>query len=116
LTIQWSSRLTGQIDRLSAGKRESLLAKRTRDNLAHHVIGELYACLTQQTFADEDGVGNGEVSVAVGAVDYLSNSGIINRQMLTARPAFEENVGHPEMTIESSCLPAMPNPPPRTHS
>jgi hypothetical protein len=104
-----SHRLTGQIDRFSAGKRESLLAKRTRDNLALHVIGELYAGLAQQAFADEDVVGNSQISIAVGAVDYLSSSGIVNHQMLPTRPAFEENVGHPDLARRISGRPSDDN-------
>jgi hypothetical protein len=85
------------------------LAKRTRDNLTLHVFRELYAGLAQQAFADEDGVGNSQISIAVGAVDYLSSSSIIDHQMLTARPAFEENVGHPDLATRISSWPSDDN-------
>jgi hypothetical protein len=73
------------------------LAKRTRDNLALHVLREFYARLAQQTFSNEDVFGNGQDSVTVRAVDRLPSAGIISHKMLPARAAFEENVGHPDL-------------------
>jgi len=47
------------------------------------------------TFQLENCFGDRDRIVAVRAIDCLPATGIIGNQMFSARPAFEENVGHP---------------------